>query len=88
MGCTAVFLIECRPTFQRYMLPPSSPWKFWASEKMLLSQVEKNVSPNVSPSKCLVWTYGRAWNKFFPVVLQPILEHCPPLYWDFLITHN
>jgi hypothetical protein len=25
MGCTAVFLIECRPTFQRYMLPPSSP---------------------------------------------------------------
>jgi hypothetical protein len=24
LGCTAVFLIECRPTFQRYMLPPSS----------------------------------------------------------------
>jgi hypothetical protein len=24
MGCTAVFLIECRPTFQRYVLPPSS----------------------------------------------------------------
>jgi hypothetical protein len=24
LGCTAVFLIECRPTFQRYVLPPSS----------------------------------------------------------------
>jgi hypothetical protein len=24
LGSTAVFLIECRPTFQRYMLPPSS----------------------------------------------------------------
>jgi hypothetical protein len=24
LGCTAVFLIECRPTFQRYALPPSS----------------------------------------------------------------
>jgi hypothetical protein len=24
MGCTAVFLIECRPAFQRYVLPPSS----------------------------------------------------------------
>jgi hypothetical protein len=23
LGCTAVFLIECRPTFQRYVLPPS-----------------------------------------------------------------
>jgi hypothetical protein len=22
LGCTAVFLIECRPTFQRYVLPP------------------------------------------------------------------
>jgi hypothetical protein len=21
LGCTAVFLIECRPTFQRYVLP-------------------------------------------------------------------
>jgi hypothetical protein len=26
LGCTAVFLIECRPTFQRYVLPPPSPW--------------------------------------------------------------
>jgi hypothetical protein len=24
LGCTAVFLIECRPTFQMYVLPPSS----------------------------------------------------------------
>jgi hypothetical protein len=24
LGCTAVFLIECRSTFQRYVLPPSS----------------------------------------------------------------
>jgi hypothetical protein len=24
LGCTAVFLIECRPTFQRYVLPTSS----------------------------------------------------------------
>jgi hypothetical protein len=24
LGCTAVFLIECQPTFQRYVLPPSS----------------------------------------------------------------
>jgi hypothetical protein len=24
LGCTAVLLIECRPTFQRYVLPPSS----------------------------------------------------------------
>jgi hypothetical protein len=24
LGCTAVFLIECRLTFQRYVLPPSS----------------------------------------------------------------
>jgi hypothetical protein len=24
LGCTAVFLTECRPTFQRYVLPPSS----------------------------------------------------------------
>jgi hypothetical protein len=24
LGCTAVFLIECRPTFQGYVLPPSS----------------------------------------------------------------
>jgi hypothetical protein len=24
LGCTAVFLIECRPTFQRYVLPSSS----------------------------------------------------------------
>jgi hypothetical protein len=24
LGCTAVFLIECRPTFQRYVLPQSS----------------------------------------------------------------
>jgi hypothetical protein len=24
LGCTAVFLIECRPTFQRCVLPPSS----------------------------------------------------------------
>jgi hypothetical protein len=24
LGCTAVFLIECRPAFQRYVLPPSS----------------------------------------------------------------
>jgi hypothetical protein len=24
LGCTAMFLIECRPTFQRYVLPPSS----------------------------------------------------------------
>jgi hypothetical protein len=24
LGCTAVFLIECRPTFQRYVLPLSS----------------------------------------------------------------
>jgi hypothetical protein len=24
LGYTAVFLIECRPTFQRYVLPPSS----------------------------------------------------------------
>jgi hypothetical protein len=24
LGCTAVFLIEFRPTFQRYVLPPSS----------------------------------------------------------------
>jgi hypothetical protein len=24
LGCTAGFLIECRPTFQRYVLPPSS----------------------------------------------------------------
>jgi hypothetical protein len=24
LGCTVVFLIECRPTFQRYVLPPSS----------------------------------------------------------------
>jgi hypothetical protein len=24
LGCTAVFLIECLPTFQRYVLPPSS----------------------------------------------------------------
>jgi hypothetical protein len=24
LGCTAVFLIECRLTSQRYMLPPSS----------------------------------------------------------------
>jgi hypothetical protein len=24
LGCTAVFLIGCRPTFQRYVLPPSS----------------------------------------------------------------
>jgi hypothetical protein len=23
-GCTAVFLIVCRQTFQRYVLPPSS----------------------------------------------------------------
>jgi hypothetical protein len=23
LGCTAVFLIECRPTFQRCVLPPS-----------------------------------------------------------------
>jgi hypothetical protein len=22
LGCTAVFLIECRSTFQRYVLPP------------------------------------------------------------------
>jgi hypothetical protein len=26
LGCTAMFLIECRPMFQRYVLPPSSPW--------------------------------------------------------------
>jgi hypothetical protein len=26
LGCTAVFLIECRPTFQRYALPPSPEW--------------------------------------------------------------
>jgi hypothetical protein len=25
LGCTAVFLIECRPTFRRCVLPPSSP---------------------------------------------------------------
>jgi hypothetical protein len=24
LGCTAMFLIECRPTFQRHVLPPSS----------------------------------------------------------------
>jgi hypothetical protein len=24
LGCTAVFLIGCRPTFQRCVLPPSS----------------------------------------------------------------
>jgi hypothetical protein len=24
LGCTAVFLIKCRPTFQRYVLLPSS----------------------------------------------------------------
>jgi hypothetical protein len=24
LGCTAVFLIECRPTFQSCVLPPSS----------------------------------------------------------------
>jgi hypothetical protein len=24
LGCTAVFLIECQPTFQRYVLPPST----------------------------------------------------------------
>jgi hypothetical protein len=24
LGCTAVFLIECQPTFRRYVLPPSS----------------------------------------------------------------
>jgi hypothetical protein len=24
LGCTGVFLIECQPTFQRYVLPPSS----------------------------------------------------------------
>jgi hypothetical protein len=24
LGCTAVLLIEFRPTFQRYVLPPSS----------------------------------------------------------------
>jgi hypothetical protein len=24
LGCTAVFLIEYRPTFQKYVLPPSS----------------------------------------------------------------
>jgi hypothetical protein len=24
LGCTAMFLIEFRPTFQRYVLPPSS----------------------------------------------------------------
>jgi hypothetical protein len=24
LGCTAVVLIECRPTFQRCVLPPSS----------------------------------------------------------------
>jgi hypothetical protein len=23
LGCTAVFLTECRPTFKRYVLPPS-----------------------------------------------------------------
>jgi hypothetical protein len=22
LGCSAVFLIECRPTFERYVLPP------------------------------------------------------------------
>jgi hypothetical protein len=25
LGCTAMFLIECRLTFQRYVLPPASP---------------------------------------------------------------
>jgi hypothetical protein len=25
LGCTAMFLIECRLMFQRYVLPPSSP---------------------------------------------------------------
>jgi hypothetical protein len=25
---------------------------------------------------------------FFPMVLQPLSEPCPPLYWGFLITQN
>jgi hypothetical protein len=33
LGCTAVFLFEFRPTFQRWVLTPSSvyPRRFWAS---------------------------------------------------------
>jgi hypothetical protein len=39
LGCTAVFLIECRPTFQRYLLPPSSTnlWDFKFSRRRVWS---------------------------------------------------
>jgi hypothetical protein len=34
LGCTAVFLIECRLTFQRYMLSPLSGW--WVSLRLMM----------------------------------------------------
>jgi hypothetical protein len=42
LGCTAVFLIRCRPTFQRCVLPPSlSPW-WWRQHAPLKSHDKGN----------------------------------------------
>jgi hypothetical protein len=36
LGCTAMFLIECRPMFQRCVLPPSSVLKLEDSKGIRL----------------------------------------------------
>jgi hypothetical protein len=38
LGCTAVFLIECWPTFQWFVLPPSSGWWWWRQHVPLKRQ--------------------------------------------------
>jgi hypothetical protein len=61
LGCTAMFLIECRPTFQRCVLPPSSGRWVIASTSEISVDIQLRTRQYI-PEDSELHTAVRTWN--------------------------